>query len=102
MAVMMKAVPKKAQQKKASCESEEEDQLHEFEELSEDLELAGELEQTDEESSGETTMRAPGKYAHTTHVQLDWMIPWMVKPSNQYMQNYAMKNDPADIRHSSK
>ncbi|KAE9136373.1 hypothetical protein PF010_g1716 [Phytophthora fragariae] len=117
---------------------EESDEMEEVsqddaEELS-DLDHAEELEQMAEDISGEmeTKMRAPGKYAHTTRVQLDGMICWMEKLSYhaiylgestagkgmahgagvtklsgfasmaEYVHNYAMQNDAADPRHSSK
>ncbi|KAE8980462.1 hypothetical protein PF002_g19925 [Phytophthora fragariae] len=93
-------------------EEMEEASQDDTEELS-DLELADELEQMAEDISSEmeTKMRAPGKYAHTTRVQLGGMICLMEKPSNrdiylgdmaEYVHNYAMKNDAADPRHSSK
>ncbi|POM61726.1 hypothetical protein PHPALM_29221 [Phytophthora palmivora] len=105
-------------------------QTHESEELSEDLEQVDEMEQTDEGASGETAMRVPSKCA--PRVQLEGMIRWMEKPSNraiylgdstsgkdmahgagvtklsgfasitEYVHNYAMKDDPADPRHTSK
>ncbi|KAE9091822.1 hypothetical protein PF005_g24133 [Phytophthora fragariae] len=65
-------------------EEMEEASQDDTEELS-DLELADELEQMAEDISSEmeTKMRAPGNMA-------------------EYVHNYAMKNDAADPRHSSK
>ncbi|KAE9091858.1 hypothetical protein PF010_g18028 [Phytophthora fragariae] len=65
-------------------EEMEEASQDDTEELS-DLELADELEQMAEDISSEmeTKMRAPGKYAHTTRVQLGGMICLMEKPSNR-------------------
>ncbi|KAE8883042.1 hypothetical protein PF001_g17989 [Phytophthora fragariae] len=93
-------------------EEMEEASQDDTEELS-DLELADELEQMAEDISSEmeTKMRAPGKYAHTTRVQLAGKGmahgAGVTKLSGfasmaEYVHNYAMKNDAADPRHSSK